>query len=64
MLTASLTVTEKDPGAHPRMLSRPNQIHTLLAVSLIVPDNKIALFIDVANLYATAKALGLDIDYK
>ncbi|MCK1585527.1 NYN domain-containing protein [Bradyrhizobium sp. 168] len=28
-----------------------------------VPD-KIALFIDGANLYATAKALGFDIDYK
>ena len=26
--------------------------------------NKIALFIDGANLYATAKTLGLDIDYK
>ncbi|XUJ35273.1 NYN domain-containing protein [Bradyrhizobium japonicum] len=26
--------------------------------------NKIALFIDGANLYATAKALGFDIDYK
>ena len=25
---------------------------------------KIALFIDGANLYATAKALGFDIDYK
>ena len=28
------------------------------------PDEKIALFIDGANLYATAKALGFDIDYK
>ncbi|WLB24276.1 LabA-like NYN domain-containing protein [Bradyrhizobium japonicum] len=28
------------------------------------PSNKIALFIDGANLHATAKALGLDIDYK
>src|SRR5881409_4459705 len=27
-------------------------------------SNKIALFIDGANLYATAKALGFDIDYK
>jgi uncharacterized LabA/DUF88 family protein len=26
--------------------------------------NKIALFIDGANLYATAKTLGFDIDYK
>src|ERR1700751_5270806 len=26
--------------------------------------NKIALFIDGANLYATAKSLGFDIDYK
>ena len=28
------------------------------------PPEKIALFIDGANLYATAKALGFDIDYK
>ena len=27
-------------------------------------DSKIALFIDGANLYATAKALGFDIDYR
>ena len=27
-------------------------------------QEKIALFIDGANLYATAKALGFDIDYK
>jgi uncharacterized LabA/DUF88 family protein len=27
-------------------------------------DEKIALFIDGANLYTTAKSLGLDIDYK
>src|SRR5262249_21523887 len=29
-----------------------------------VPTEKIALFIDGANLYATGKALGFDIDYK
>jgi uncharacterized LabA/DUF88 family protein len=29
-----------------------------------LPNEKIALFIDGANLYATAKALGFDIDYK
>jgi len=29
-----------------------------------VPTEKIALFIDGANLYATAKSLGFDIDYK
>ena len=29
-----------------------------------VPGEKIALFIDGANLYATAKSLGFDIDYK
>ncbi len=28
------------------------------------PREKIALFIDGANLYATAKALGFDIDYR
>jgi uncharacterized LabA/DUF88 family protein len=27
-------------------------------------ENRIALFIDGANLYATAKALGFDIDYR
>ena len=27
-------------------------------------DEKIALFIDGANLYAAARALGFDIDYK
>ena len=28
------------------------------------PREKIALFIDGANLYATAKSLGFDIDYR
>ncbi len=28
------------------------------------PDERIALFVDGANLYATAKAIGFDIDYK
>ena len=28
------------------------------------PQEKMALFIDGANLYATAKTLGFDIDYK
>jgi uncharacterized LabA/DUF88 family protein len=31
---------------------------------MTVPGEKIALFIDGANLYATAKSLGFDIDYK
>src|ERR1700748_604433 len=31
---------------------------------MLPPTNKIALFIDGANLYSTAKALGFDIDYK
>jgi len=31
---------------------------------MTVPGEKIALFIDGANLYATAKAVGFDIDYK
>ncbi len=30
----------------------------------IHPNERVALFIDGANLYATAKALGFDIDYK
>jgi uncharacterized LabA/DUF88 family protein len=32
--------------------------------TMAVPTEKIALFIDGANLYATAKSLGFDIDYK
>jgi hypothetical protein len=32
--------------------------------SMTVPGEKIALFIDGANLYATAKSLGFEIDYK
>ena len=31
---------------------------------MTVTGEKIALFIDGANLYATAKSLGFDIDYK
>ena len=31
---------------------------------MISASNKLALFIDGANFYATAKALGLDVDYK
>jgi uncharacterized LabA/DUF88 family protein len=31
---------------------------------MTVPGEKVALFIDGANLYATAKSLGFDIDYK
>src|SRR5947199_5516663 len=31
---------------------------------MAVPTEKMALFIDGANLYATAKTLGFDIDYK
>ena len=31
---------------------------------MTAPGEKIALFIDGANLYATAKSLGFDIDYK
>ena len=28
------------------------------------PNERLAIFIDGANLYATAKALGFDVDYK
>lgn len=31
---------------------------------LIYPEERLALFIDGANLYATARALGMEIDYK
>ena len=30
----------------------------------LYPEEKLALFIDGANLYAAARALGFDIDYK
>src|SRR5256885_3924063 len=30
----------------------------------MLPSDKIALFIDGANLYATARALGFDVDYR
>lgn len=33
-------------------------------IEMFDPREKVALFIDGANLYATAKALGFDIDYK
>jgi uncharacterized LabA/DUF88 family protein len=33
-------------------------------IEMTVPAEKMALFIDGANLYATAKTLGFDIDYK
>src|SRR5215475_12093123 len=36
----------------------------LKEITMTVPGEKIALFIDGANLYATAKSLGFDIDYK
>jgi uncharacterized LabA/DUF88 family protein len=32
--------------------------------TMSLPTEKIALFIDGANLYATAKSLGFDVDYK
>ena len=31
---------------------------------LVYPNERIALFIDGANLYATSKSLGFDIDYR
>src|SRR5207253_1475970 len=41
------------------------RIATTTREKLMSPaSNKIALFIDGANLYATAKTLGFDIDYK
>jgi uncharacterized LabA/DUF88 family protein len=47
------------------MASRPCRFIHLDRRFLTMPsDSKIALFIDGANLYATAKALGFDIDYR
>lgn len=39
-------------------------VNDKMDVNLMPATNKIALFIDGANLYATAKTLGFDIDYK
>src|SRR6201994_2635031 len=41
-------------------MNRPHQLREKMASG----SNKIAVFIDGANLYATAKTLGFDIDYK
>ena len=44
--------------AQPKSGSKKGQEH------LFYPDEKVALFIDGANLYAAAKTLGFDIDYR
>ena len=49
-----------DPS--PRQKSFNNRVRPKLMPA--AASNKIALFIDGANLYATAKTLGFDIDYK
>ena len=46
-----------------RLPRLPDQALELLAMDFY-PTERVALFIDGANLYATAKALGFDIDYK
>jgi hypothetical protein len=69
-----MTRTDLDPSIYglvacvdePFMIaSRPSRFidldHRFQTMS---SDSKIALFIDGANLYATAKALGFDIDYR
>lgn len=38
--------------------------HMTLLERLIHPDERVALFIDGANLYSAAKALGVDLDYR
>jgi uncharacterized LabA/DUF88 family protein len=43
-------------------LKNDNAIHRIS--SLFYPEEKMAMFIDGANLYAAAKNLGFDIDYK
>ena len=43
---------------------RHNQYQSKLEEDMFDPREKVALFIDGANLYATAKSLGFDIDYK
>lgn len=44
---------------HPFRLSCPNESQAMFR-----PDERIALFIDGANLHASAKSLGFDIDFK
>ena len=46
------------------MLSAPQVTARQQMNAMPLANNKIALFIDGANLYATAKTLGFDIDYK
>ena len=46
--------------AAPKTLTTTNHVRNLMSPT----SDKIALFIDGANLYATAKTLGFDIDYK
>ena len=41
-----------------------NPVHDRYIDYALLSDERIALFIDGANLYATAKSLGFDIDYK
>src|SRR5437660_12146762 len=57
-----------DPVAAPRWRVRralPQTPRVLLReTTMSPPQEKLALFIDGANLYATAKTLGFDIDYK
>jgi hypothetical protein len=43
---------------------QPNRFHALEEIASMIGQQRIALFIDGANLYATTKTLGFDIDYK
>jgi uncharacterized LabA/DUF88 family protein len=47
------------------MLEKSHIDHELFAMNVIVyPQERVGLFIDGSNLYAAARALGFDIDYK
>jgi uncharacterized LabA/DUF88 family protein len=51
--------------ANERLLRRLRQPHLIgSALTMFYPQERIALFIDGANLYAAARGLGFDIDYK
>ena len=70
----TMTRTDLDPSIYslvarvdePFMIaSRPSRFINLdHRFQTMSSDSQIALFIDGANLYATAKALGFDIDYR
>lgn len=57
-------IKNKDHMRNKDMKSSARPAGTKVPSQLFYPDEKLALFIDGANLYAAAKTLGFDIDYR